>query len=522
MNKRFIMAIALSAAILFFWQLFFAPTHQTILNNVQKNSVNLKNKKKNIPVHIGQIGNIATASPSHKVISSRSMKIFQNSLMKIGLLDDGTIGRLKLLKYKNDNSAPTELIAKTDNFNPLQLVFVDSKLNAEAKNVKYAMTVDGNANFTNNKTTVTYTGRFKNFILKKVFTFYPGKYLYDLNIIFENEAGNQLTKSPLWGISLGPHLGHIKKRKYGFQGAAVYANGKLEEYKKIKKTTTKSSRDISWIGLETKYFATLLIPESNTLGFQVSGNKATSSFYTTLEYSISNVKTRVYMGPKEYFRLKLLGHNLSYVINYGMFGFLARPLLVVLHFFYNILGNYGLAIIVLTIIIRVIFAPLSHKSFISMKRMQKLQPQIKEIKNKYKGKSEQINKETMGLYKKYKVNPMGGCLPVVVQIPVFFALYKVLLSSIELLHAPFFLWIKDLSAADPYYITPILMGISMFLQQKLSPAAVDPRQAKIMMFLPVIFTFLFISFPSGLVLYWLTNNVIAIAQQVLIDNRTKV
>jgi len=169
MNKRFIMAIALSAAILFFWQLFFAPAHQTIFNNVQKNSVTLK--KKNIPVHIGQIGNIATASPSHKVIGSRSMKIFQNSLMKIGLLDNGTIGRLKLLKYKNDNSAPTELIAKTDNFNPLQLVFVDSKLNAEAKNVKYTMTVDGNANFTNNKTTVTYTGNFKNFILKKYLPF---------------------------------------------------------------------------------------------------------------------------------------------------------------------------------------------------------------------------------------------------------------------------------------------------------------------------------------------------------------
>lgn len=518
MNRRFVIAIALSAAILFFWQLFLAPSPRTNFSSGGKNNSSLRSTKKALPVSIGKMGNITA---TRKVLIAKPMKIFSNSLMKIGLLDNGTIGSLKLLKYKDDRGMPTELITQTDNFNPLQLVFVDSKLNAEAKNVKYAVTINGNKDFTRNKTTVTYTGSFKNFILKKVFTFYPKKYLYDLNIIFENKAGGQLAKAPLWGISLGPHLGHLKKRKYGFQGAAVYYNGKLKEYKKFKKTANVSSSDINWIGLETKYFATLLIPGKNALGFQISGDKPTASFYTTLEYSSPNVKTSVYMGPKEYFRLKPLGHNLIYVINYGMFGFLARPLLVILHFFYNIFGNYGLAIIFVTVIIRVIFAPLSHKSFLSMKRMQKLQPQIKEIKNRYKGKSEQLNKATMELYKKYKVNPMGGCLPVVVQIPVFFALYKVLLSSIELLHAPFFFWIKDLSAADPYYITPILMGISMFLQQKLSPAAVDPRQAKIMMFLPVIFTFLFIGFPSGLVLYWLTNNIIAIAQQVLIDNRTK-
>ena len=193
------------------------------------------------------------------------------------------------------------------------------------------------------------------------------------------------------------------------------------------------------------------------------------------------------------------------------------PLLIVLKFIYNYVGNYGIAIIILTILIKIIFWPLGNKSYKSMKEMQKLQPKMQELREKYKDDKQKLSQETMALYKTHKVNPLGGCLPIVIQIPVFFGLYKVLLYAIELRHSPFFFWIQDLSAKDPYYITPIVMGATMFMQQKMTPTMGDPMQAKIMLFMPVVFTFLFLNFPSGLVIYWLFNNIISIGQQMYIN-----
>ena len=523
MDKRLIIAITLSFAVLAASQFFFAPKQSSNVNTTKvtaQTTETTANSKKKIPVNISGSLSKDSESASVPVKVVPSVK-FRNSLMSVGFYSDGTIGSVKLFKYKDKKGIPTELVSPQNNFRPLQIVFADKKLNSEADKVKYKTAVNGETTLREGTTTITFTARFKEFILKKIFTFHADKYIYDIHIVFENYSGDKLLKSPVWGIAIGPHLGHLKKKKYGFLGAAVYSNGKLKEYKKIKKEINKKTSDISWIGLESKYFTSLLIPGKDALGFQMSEDALSSSFYTTVLYKSSDVKSRVYMGPKEYFRLKPLGHNLFYIINYGMLGFLARPLLVVLHFFFKLFGNYGVAIIVTTFIIRLFFAPLSHKSFKSMKKMKDLQPKIKELRQKFKGKPEQLNKATMELYKRYKVNPMGGCLPIVLQIPVFFALYKVLLSSIELRGAPFIFWIKDLSAADPYYITPILMGASMFLQQKLQPSAVDPRQAKIMLALPIVFTFMFLGFPAGLVIYWLTNNILAIAQQVLIDNKSK-
>jgi YidC/Oxa1 family membrane protein insertase len=182
--------------------------------------------------------------------------------------------------------------------------------------------------------------------------------------------------------------------------------------------------------------------------------------------------------------------------------------------------NFGLAIIVLTIVIKILFFPLTHTSYKSMKDMQKVQPLMLKLKKKYKDDKEKLNKEIMALYRSHKVNPLGGCLPMILQIPVFFALYKALLGSIELRHAPFIFWINDLSAKDPYYITPIIMGASMFIQQKMTPTVGDPTQAKIMLLMPIVFTIMFLNFPSGLVIYWLVNNVLSIGQQFYINKYT--
>jgi YidC/Oxa1 family membrane protein insertase len=261
---------------------------------------------------------------------------------------------------------------------------------------------------------------------------------------------------------------------------------------------------------------------------QLAGSLDTLQPGTEKEY-----KYHVFYGPKKLTMLKTIGYNLDKSINFGWFDILAKPTLWLLNWLYAFCHNYGVAIILVTVLFKAVFWPISQKGMKSMKNMQKLQPKMVKIKEKYKNDPAKMNQEVMSLYKTYKVNPLGGCLPMVLQIPVFFALYKVLLMGIELRHAPFMLWITDLSAPDrlwlgfdiPYLgglpVLTLLMGASMFFQQKLSPTTADPTQAKIMMFLPLIFTFMFLNFASGLVLYWFVNNLLSILQQVMINRDTK-
>jgi YidC/Oxa1 family membrane protein insertase len=288
---------------------------------------------------------------------------------------------------------------------------------------------------------------------------------------------------------------------------------------------------VPWLGLEDKYFLVAMIPPKTG---SMSWNTAIPSeglYKSEVRAALdigpgekAKYDYSVFSGPKLYNHLKGYGVELEEAIEFGFFKFMAKPFLAILNQFQGYVKNYGLAIIIFTFIIKVIFYPLTKYSLTSMQEMKKVQPQMKAIKEKYKGDKERMNKETMALYKKYKINPLSGCLPMVLQIPVFIALYEVLYVAIELRHAPFFFWIMDLSAKDPYYITPLLMGGSMFLQQKMSPSSPDPTQAKMMMLMPVVFTFMFLSFPSGLVLYWLVNNILSVAQQYKINkasNSTK-
>ncbi len=229
---------------------------------------------------------------------------------------------------------------------------------------------------------------------------------------------------------------------------------------------------------------------------------------------------KVYLGPKKVSEMQKFGAKLEDSLDLTL-EVLARPMLALMRWFYGFTGNYGVAIILLTVVVRVLLFPLTYKGMTNIKRMQKLQPRIVTLREKFKKDKERLNKEMMALYKKHKMNPLGGCLPIALQMPIFFALYWALLGAIELRHEPFIFWITDLSSKDGLYITPLLMGGSMFVQQRLTPASMDPTQRKIMMWMPVIFMFFMMGFPSGLVLYWLTSNVLSIAQQLLI-NRIKV
>jgi YidC/Oxa1 family membrane protein insertase len=243
----------------------------------------------------------------------------------------------------------------------------------------------------------------------------------------------------------------------------------------------------------------------------------------------------LFFGPKSMRIVNKVGHDLGKAVDFGWFDFIAKPCLWLMNFLHDFIPNYGLAIIILTIMIKVVLWPLGSKSYKSMSEMKKIQPLMKEIREKHKDDKKKMNQEVMALYKTYKINPLGGCLPMVVQLPVFFALYRMLYQAIELRHAPFFFWINDLSAPDrlfrfgfsipfmePPYGIPVLtlvMGASMLLQQKMSPPMGDPTQAKMMMLMPIVFTVIFINFSSGLVLYWLVNNILSIAQQYYIQRK---
>ncbi len=378
--------------------------------------------------------------------------------------------------------------------------------------------------------------------VERIFSFDNKKYLIDLTVKVTNTSSQ-----PLQGIAQlhqvnSPFEGPNASSQFLFSGPATFMNGALQEIKS--KEFAEGAKTLpgkmDWAGYEGNYFLTAILPVEDAgasltiqgtealTTMQVAGNLDTLQPGVAKEYSY-----HIFYGPKKLNLLKEIGFNLDKAVNFGWFDVVAKPTLWLLNFFHSFTRNYGIAIILVTVLFKAIFWPITQKGMKSMKNMQKLQPKMVKIKEKYKGDPARMNQEVMSLYKTYKVNPLGGCLPMVLQIPVFFALYKVLLQCIELRHAPFMLWITDLSAPDrlwigfdlPYLggipVLTLLMGASMFFQQKLTPTTADPTQAKIMMFLPVIFTFMFLNFASGLVLYWFVNNLLAILQQYLINRGSK-
>jgi YidC/Oxa1 family membrane protein insertase len=292
------------------------------------------------------------------------------------------------------------------------------------------------------------------------------------------------------------------------------------------------SGEVSWAGFGYTYFIFALVPE-NGAPHKITVRQTGASLTAAIAGPGPNERYTLFIGPKELDILAAVGKGIERAIDFGYFGFVSKPLLQVLHFFHRFTGSYGLDIILLTVLIKLLMAPLTHKSFASMKQMQKLQPQMEKLKEKYGTDKEKLNKEIMELYRRNGVNPLGGCLPMVLQFPVFIGLYNALSTPIELRHAPF-LWINDLSRPDweslpmafagwnfGIPVLTILMGASMFIQQWMTPTAGDPNQRKIMLLMPLMFTFMFVSFPAGLTVYWLVNNLLTIVQQYWINRHDR-
>jgi YidC/Oxa1 family membrane protein insertase len=374
---------------------------------------------------------------------------------------------------------------------------------------------------------------------QKKFTFHDNDYRIDFDLIITNKSAAAIDGNAVveWSHAM---LADQKQQGGGFFGGqgstetppqfSYFINGNVEktDFKDIKEEKTLEG-DILWTAFEDKYFMTAIVPRKEAVHQvhvgTVSGTVlAYQLMFSSLSLKPGETKTypfSLYLGPKEIGVLTKQNASLEKIINFGWFDIMAKPLLIAMNFFHRFIGNYGIVIILITIIIKILFWPLTHKSYQSMKDMQKLQPEMAKLKEKFKDKKDEMNREVMALYRKYKVNPLGGCLPILLQIPVFIALYRVLQDSIELRHANFIsFWINDLSAHDPTYISPLLMGASMFYQQKMTPTTADPAQAKMMLMMPIVFTFMFLNFPSGLVIYWLVNNVLSIVQQLYINKKS--
>lgn len=362
--------------------------------------------------------------------------------------------------------------------------------------------------------------------LVKTYIFRKGSYVVDTRFAVTNDGTQAI--SPTLYLELVRDGSKIEQSQFysTFTGPAVYSDA--NKYHKIKfediakgKADVPAAADNGWVAMVQHYFASAWIPQTGKQhSFYVEAIDA-NLFRVGIQQPLGQIApgatvttdARLFAGPQEERMLEKITPGLELVKDYGWLTVLAKPIFWLLEKLHGFLGNWGWSIILLTVLIKLVFFPLSAASYRSMGKMKDLQPRMTAIRERHKGDPQKMNQEMMALYRTEKVNPLGGCLPIVIQIPVFIALYWVLLSSVEMRGAPWLGWIHDLSVPDPFYILPIVMAVSMFVQTKLNPTPPDPVQAKVMMVMPLVFSFMFFFFPAGLVLYWVVNNVLSIAQQ---------
>jgi len=548
-QARILIAIALSFLVFLTWELFFTEKKpvvqkaQDIVQSETSRGVDNSPVKENTPT-VQKAGSDQKADTP--VLPPRTIMV-DTPLYQVKISEKGAVFTSFLLKkYKDSMRADSPL-----------LQMVESNLTGGAVQVSFVKhnRVDGASPYIASglkddhirvmaaPEELTFVSRTDGgIIVEKRFTFRPDTYLVDLLVTVKNKSAVAYEDNLI--ISLPAKLPKKDAASYGFVGPAAYIDNHLEQIK-IKNIKEKNlfSGKVDWIAYLDRYFISAVVPESQEnamLRLILEDETVVVNQYLqpTAIYQPGTTRTyaySLYFGPKSASILKSLNRGLEKAVNFGWFDIVAKPCLWLMNRIHGIVPNYGVAIILLTILIKIILWPLGSKSYKSMNEMKKIQPLMAEIREKYKDDKKTMNQEVMGLYRTYKINPMGGCLPMIVQIPVFIALYRMLYEAIELRHAPFFGWINDLSAPDrlfrfdfaipfmqePYGIPvlTLIMGATMFLQQKMSPPMGDPAQAKMMLLMPVIFTFIFINFSSGLVLYWLVSNVLSILQQYYIQKR---
>ncbi len=544
MEKRTILAFGLSFLVLMVWTTFFAPEQDLAPKEVPATIEEVVDSQKMSDIKYPSDGHPPTRAVRSTLPKVEEKEILVDTPLYQAVFSNvgPTIKSFKLKQYQQtlDPDSPLIELVNPEMGEIADFLLMNFRTASSIQAEKSAWEVDSDTiQLDPGSAPANLVFRFVSsdgLLISQTFRFYPDQYKIDLDMQVANQSEMPVTGAFSAEINAMPPK--EATGYYSFVGLVLLLDGNLNEIE-IEETSEKveSKGRIGWLAYEDDYFISAVIPDKSTKGTfkgSLSTEGVLNGLYLTLPVTVNPSRETVYpysfyFGPRNLEILKKTGHDLGRAIDFGWFDIIAKGLLYLLLFFNKFINNYGVSIIILTILIKLLFWPLTHKSYMSMKEMQKLQPMVAKIRERYKNDKQKMNQETMGLYKTYKVNPMSGCLPMIIQLPVFFALFRLLGSSIELRHAPFMLWIADLSAPDrlfhfsfsiPFMTPPhgipvltLLMGASMLLQQKMTPTPGDPAQAKMMMFMPVIFTFMFINFPSGLVLYWFVNNVLSIGQQ---------
>ncbi len=538
MDKRLILFLIISLAIIFSYPYFLEKVGiPTTPSPDSKDSTNTETglsetKPGSPPSPVSPVSPAEARKEepiSTGVAVATKEKVIESDLYRVVLSSaGGSIKEWRLKKYtkngENGDQVPIELVPKAPKTYPLTIVDpgtgngvpllfnLDEKpvlLSPEKPEERVVLTAVGADGRTISKEMTFHYDRYSVEIQVKT-EGYPQGYTLSLGTNFGIED---------WGEQFGGGVGQIS-----------LINGEVQKEQGVKvEGVITHEGSVAWTGLQDKYFVSALIPKNpegiGPVSVMKEGEKEIRADLKVPPARAAADFFTLYAGPKEYDRLVALHVHLEETIDFGWFiagswlpvRLVAKPIFYLLRFFYQFSQNYGIAIILVTVLVKALFFPITRMSLRSMKEMAAVQPKIAEVRKKYAGDRDRMNRELMNLYKENRINPFGGCLPMIVQIPFFVSLFNILYTTIDLRQAPFMLWIHDLSGKDPYYVLPVIMGISMFFQQWTQPSTMDPTQAKVMLFLPVIYTFFFLNFPSGLVLYWLVNNLLSIGQQYLMN-----
>jgi YidC/Oxa1 family membrane protein insertase len=489
------------------------------------------------PVQV--VGN--TSKPAAPLVNSANIESAEKFTLKNDVLDleisavGANVVDAKLLKALTAEQKPVELFQYT----PTHKYFARSGLvalgNADLPNHTSTFKLLQSGKDGSGRPFVTLASERNGVKLEKTFILNPGSYVVDVGHRVTQASVNtsplvlytEIVRDASQEQKIGPFDGAFSAST--FTGPAAYTGkekfNKLEfteiDKNKITIPTQAPAGDPAWVAMVQHYFASAWIPGDKFARDIYAGKIDNGLYRIGIQTPLGDVapgstvveKARLFVGPQEESMLETIAPGFELLKDYGYLTILAKPIFWLLEKIHGYVGNWGWSIILLTILIKLVFFPLSAASYKSMARMKEVQPRLMAMKEQYKGEPQKLNQAMMEMYRKEKINPLGGCLPVVIQIPVFISLYWVLLSSVEMRGAPWILWIHDLSVPDPYYILPLIMAASMFVQTKLNPTPPDPVQAKIMMYMPIVFSVMFFFFPAGLVLYWVVNNLLSIAQQ---------
>ncbi|MFZ5570045.1 MAG: membrane protein insertase YidC [Thermodesulfobacteriota bacterium] len=557
-QARMLLAIVLSFLVFLIWNMFFAETPETPVDQAPTRQ---SEKAALSPPALPPSGSHqetaatsiieATTASSTPMTLQREPRVLQinTPLFTVAVTETGAaVTSCRLSNYREHVGADSPLKELIDPKNSDGTFLLDWKTASMAgadKALFQADSPEDQISISAESRTITFSWQSpEGVLIRKAYTFSPDSYLIELAVTVVNNSSQPLKGDLV--LSMLQHWGE-KPHQYGFEGPGALLNNRFEtiEVKDLEDQSQFTGK-LQWVSIQDRYFLTAVIPKIPADGVMNLSLDSRHILGARYHYPIQDIPPNgqqtsvfdLYLGPKSVSILQQTGYHLDKAVDFGFFDVIAKPCLWLMNQLHRYIPNYGVAIIVLTILIKILFWPLGNKSYKSMNEMKKLQPLMAAIREKYKDDKKKMNEEVMGLYKTYKINPLGGCLPMVAQIPVFFALYQMLYGAIELRHAPFFAWINDLSAPDRLFdlsqygisiplmeppfgipVLTIIMGATMLIQQKLQPPPGDPTQAKMMMFMPIIFTVIFINFSSGLVLYWLVNNVLSIAQQYYVSRK---